>query len=283
MTAIENPNQEIINIDYIIAAGIAMMILVIFISLFNIDFGVKSINGAINEPLSEITMLPIEKNPRYNWQKSLITTIELLDPTIMSLPSTDFGFSQVRNLEFAKKVEAVAPVEFKINLTIGNTDTAVNINKSPKQLNSVLSNAYSQQLVGIEIVEKDMPKIESQIYWTNRDGVIISSLTQPLPELNDTADETNKISGPTVILVTHEKTIIRTQILKSCGNFKFDQIALRYIDSNRVKFQSSGNPDDIPLNSKEPLVLSAHWHFFPGADFSEITKLEELINVEDWY
>ncbi len=283
MTAIENPNQEIINIDYIIAVGISVMILVIFISLFNIDFGVKSVNGAINNPLSEITMLPIEKNPRYNWQKSLITTIELLDPTIMSLPSTDFGFSQVRNFEFAKKVESVSPVEFKINLTTGNTDMAVYIDKSPKQLHSVLSSSYSQQSIGIDVVEKEMPKIESQIYWTNRDGSIISSLTQSFPEVKKILNETSKISGPTVILVAHEKTIIRTQILKSCGNFKFDQIALRHINSNKIKFQSQGNPNNIQLKSMEQLRLSAHWRFLPEADFSETIKLEESINVQDWY
>ncbi len=283
MTVIENQNQEIINIAYIIAAGITVIVVVIFVSLFKIDFGIKATNTSANKPLSEITMLPIEKNPHYNWQRSLITTIELLDPTIMSLPSTNFGFSKVRNLEFAKKAGVVSQVDFKIDLTSESQDEPVKINTSPKSLISVFSNAYSQRSSNIDYVKEKMPKIENHVYWTNRDGRVYPSLTQPLSNLKKSAIEPGKINGPTVILMIREKSIIRTQILESSGNDELDKIALRHINKTRVKVQSTGNAKNAILNLKDQLVLYVHWHFLPDSDFSEALKSKDSIHVQDWY
>ena len=127
-------------------------------------------------PLADVTMLPIEKNPALTWQRNLIASLELLDPTIMSLPNISYGFSKIRSLEFERPLQPLSsfPVEVgyisvpqtsRIQFTPPILDLiyAINIGKS-------LEPNSSQRKVNDLLSPK-----KSQVFWTDGQGKAIAT------------------------------------------------------------------------------------------------------------
>ena len=232
--------------------------------------------------LANVTMLPIEKNPALPWQANLIASLELLDPTVLSLPNTSYGFSNVRSLEFERPFSEITAYDMAVELTPAPPFSPIQIGDPVDDLIHAV-NSKSRLEIASDFHDVSPPtRVGSNIYWTNADGTILDRL--PSVSLSKETDDDKQLitSGPTQLQVILVETLVRVRLLGSCGNPQLDEIAVKTLRRYFLAEQSKSTTDvktNYELDGGNS-VIYAHWRF--ASEVSETVNLNAEDLPDDW-
>ncbi len=286
MTAsdIAQTKKDPVKLQYFIASLIVSFIYFILFTGFKLAPGETALTKPVRE-LADVTMLPIEPNAPFRWQRNLIATLELLDPTIMSLPNTSYGFSRIRNLEFERPLEPLPSYEFDIQLQ----------DQAPageiyfiEPVGDVLESFNHERLTKLDsklqVSSKPSP-IAPDVYWTDQNGAVQTDLAH-MSLADIVSDETAfTTTGPTVVSLSSRNELVRVRLIKSCGNPILDQRAVDHLHRTfAVRYAKTASSDtNGMLGDDRTLILSAHWRFAEGIDDDDHIGEENDEYRENWF
>lgn len=259
--------------DYLIASVLAVSCYVAGAALFKVDNGPRAADKKATRSLATITMLPIERTPAFNWQRNLIASLDLLDPTIMSLPNATFGFSGARSLEDELPIQDPSPVEFTFRQSTNPSPPEIAItppppSSAPLLIEEDLNAAWATQAT------QEPPPMEPRVYWTDDSGTAVPRM----PDLDLGAiaagDTPIVTSGPTRLRVLSQVASVRVRIVQSCGQPALDQLAVRQLRNYLAIMAAKG--ESMPTGDSSGAYY-AHWRWLP------FVQEKKVFDTEEWH
>ena len=232
--------------------------------------------------LADVIMLPLEKDPIFPWQKNLIASLDLLDPTIMSLPHAVYGFSNIRNLEFERPVKPLTPYQMDVEFASPAPTSESIVTKPIDDLFSAMNSNNSFE-PALSTDKQPSVVMDSVVYWTNDEGTVQEKL--PAISLKEIAKDDKKLTtlGPTHLFVLYRGGFARIQLVNSCGNKQLDKVAInslrRYYTKEQAKLTSNTSNSE---RKKEGIDIFAHWRFAEEIDESININGKDHHNDRDW-
>ncbi len=225
-------------------------------------------------PLADVTLLPLDTEPVYPWMANLVASLELLDPTVLSLPNTSKGFSKIRNLEFQRPLVPVEPHEFEIHFDTALTFPALTLTEGVSDLMLSMHHGKVRELAPIHVAEP--PPIASQVLMVNDAGGIIDYL--PPLSMDTAAGDGGPLitEGPTRLHVSMRKALVRVQLEQSCGNSELDQLAVGALRQYYI-LEIANTPDPEIGVIRDPVVW-IHWRYRPEIEERRELQMEELFD-----
>ena len=229
--------------------------------------------------LADVVMLPLGKDSNFPWQNNLIASLELLDPTIMSLPNSSHGFSNVRSLEFERPIEPLPPHPIGADLAQEPVQTQFFVTPPISDLFSVINATH--------FLEHQLPKpkprltMDSTVYWTNEGGEILDHL--PSISLKDAAENGKKLTtfGPTQVVISYRGDLARVKLLNSCGIPRLDKMAVdslrRYFTKEQAKLTATSSNKQ---EAKKDTQIFAYWRY--ASEVSESANIHSENKLYDW-
>ena len=264
---------------YFLAIVIVLSFYGILVFLFSFKAPVMNIDNSQPGYLADVTMLPIERDPKFTWQRNLIASLDLLDPTVLSLPNPRYGFSVVRNLEFERPIEDFKPDKIKLQYSPRPPLSKILFNNSTTTLVDIV------RFKGINDLDGAMPtpilyqKYDPFAYWTKESGDIVESIP-PIPsEEIERLDDGTTVDGPTFLSVSIERDFARIRIVDSSGNKQLDELAISYLRRHLMKQLWAAQTEiDSEISTNDENVLVVHWRYLDNikeADIPGITRNNE--------
>lgn len=259
--------------NYLFATALAVGCYVAGAVLFKIDNGPRAADKKATRSLATITMLPIERTPAFNWQRNLIASLDLLDPTIMSLPNATFGFSGARSLEDELPVQAPPPVEFTFRQSTVPSPPEIAIAPPPPSSAPLLIEEDLNAFWAAKAAQK-APPMEPLVYWTDDSGTAVPRM----PDIDLAAiangDAPMITSGPTRLRVLSQAASMRVRIVQSCGQPALDQLAVRQLRNYLVIMAAKG--ESMPTGDSSGTYY-AHWRWLP------FVQERKVFDTEEWH
>lgn len=248
--------------------------------LFRFHIRVVEVNKKPLRRLADVMMLPLEKNPVLPWQKNLIASLELLDPTIMSLPNSSYGFSNVRSLEFERPLKPLTPYQMMMELTTPPSSPSL-LPTPPIDDLLFAINQKNRLERNVSHGKSTTVGLDSVVYWTNGEGDIQERF--PKISLDEFTEEGQKLTtlGPTQLQVSNRKDVVRIKVLNSCGNPRLDKMAVDSLRRYYTKEQAKVSPDVADNEGpKKIATIFAYWRFADQVDETPNIDIKE--NLRDW-
>ena len=276
-----HPEKLFIVIATILASGFYGILFV----LFNFETKVKATEGKNYRNLADVIMLPLEKNPTVPWQESLIASLELLDPTIMSLPNASYGFSKVRSLEFERPVREHTPFQLEIEYSPHIHNSSLVFTELIEDLLRAINVNNTLESATTLRKESSWPSLDSSVYWTDVNGTVLEHF--PLVSLEQSIDGEERIatSGPTELHVIFQDDLIRVKVISSCGNPKLDELAVNSLRRYFMVKQSKSlpNAEKIADEFKGKSKIYAYWRFTREVDETMNINPEDGSDDRHWF
>ena len=269
---------------YVIATIVGAGFYALLFSLFKFEIKAKATKDKSYRHLADVIMLPIEKNPSLPWQKNLIAALDLLDPTIMSLPNTSYGFSNVRNLEFERPIRPLAPYNIQIEFQSTLQHKPLQFTAPIDDLLHAININNRLEIGPISNDESSDPPLKPSVYWTDIDGNILDHL--PPISVSDVikGEEQRITSGPTPLQVVFSDNLVRVRLQGSCGDPQLDQIALtnllRYFTAEQAK-STSGTQNESEV--RKAIKIFAYWRFANEINETVNINMEDELYDRDWF
>ncbi len=255
-----------------------------FIVLFDYT---PSLN-AHNQPshLADVIFLSIDKSQANDWQKNLIASLELLDPTVLSLPNPHHGFSRIRSFEFERPVEPFPDYEFTIAEIQHSLFPPITLTTPINDVLAAINNFQNSQLQINQDATPKYPTLNATMYWSNHRGEIMPRIpiipNDALSRLGDQIVTT----GPSIFLAEQHQKLTRIKIVTSCGAPELDQIGLLHLQQyfSRIHFLSpaEGEDNNAMLIPDHGLILG-HWRLVPGINEQKTMQKEKPFDVPNWF
>ena len=230
--------------------------------------------------LADVVMLPLDKSPLFPWQSNLIASLELLDPTIMSLPNASYGFSNVRNLEFERPIKPLAPYQMRIDYAPAPAPSQFVATPPIGDLFFAMNSTHFLK----QHTPQSHPgaRLDSSVYWTNAAGDIQEYL--PSISLKDVTTNGQKLTtlGPTQLEISYRGNLARVKVLTSCGISQLDKMAVdslrRYFTREQAKLPaSSSSSSEEGLEGNQ---VFAYWRF--ASEVRESANIHSKEKLYDW-
>ena len=266
---------------YFIAALIVLGFYGILASLFTFEARVLAFENEEPEYLADVTMLPIEKDPQIPWQRNLIASLDLLDPTVLSLPNARYGFSTVRNYEFERPLEDSQPLDLDFQYNI--RPPLPELTKNPTIENLAEINLLEGRPTNLTQIPTyiEYQQYDPFAYWTKENGELMESIP-PIPGKEfDQFNEEITISGPTYLSISVQPDFARVKIVKSCGDNEVDRLAENYLRRYLTKhLWAAQKESETKWSHANNTILLVHWRYLTKVKEADISTIEGVKN--DW-
>lgn len=277
--------------EEMLITGVSTLCSAVFFLVATFAFSLRSPDSSseVTKRLPKVVFLPLGVPPVNRMHGELQAWVELHDPTILSLPNEEHGFSCIRRYEFERPMHLQpdpelnatpsAPVQLpplRLGIPVGDPLTAL------EQAHRTVAPRLSPP--------PPVPTIAPGAYWTGPDGTPLTWLMLPTPA--KLPNPPPKIYGPTRLAVhAGLADTMRIRIITSSGSPFLDQQALRLLSRTFLP----GNKN-VPASLRRSLkqgktsIFLAQWRFLPGIDWqkeavsanSRITEKEKW-NDLDWF
>lgn len=263
--------------DYLLAAFLTACFYGAMGAIFHLDSNPRSSFITMPTPASVIGLQdpPPRHAPGRKWQGELLAWAELRDPTLMSLPHPDRGFSAVREGDFTRNLAALDSPSFEFTASVEPPFQPVVLSKRILDLQVAVLDARRLAPPPAVAPERDAP-LAPGVYWTDANGARLANI--PTLELDPSSDARWKVERETVIMVRSDGMRIRTKIVRSCGESPLDSKA---IDHLRKHFL--GTTFGTPIGSKDRELRKGVWHFFVHWRYAANVRDQRLFSDPVWH
>ena len=275
--------------DYLYAIVVVAAVYAAIIFGLRIESSAKAIDSNLEPDLGDVVFLPVERHVppwQMKWQQHVLAWIDLLDPTIISLPNQTYGFSQIRNMEFERPFAdfermafagryAQRPTPPSLQLTLGVDDLLQYMERSRRMIPPAMAGTQQQ--------------VESRalgIVWTDENGRTVDGL--PVLDLGAYGIDLTvmrRTTGPTRIRVSPYYDQFRVRLIRSCGDTDLDAAAVTHL---RRLFSSDNKNQTVLARKASPWLgedsrFDVHWRFL-GAVIEEPEADERKQRYDiDWF
>ncbi|MFO7820501.1 MAG: hypothetical protein R6V56_00355 [Lentisphaeria bacterium] len=250
------------NYRTITVLGFLLTLLVHFglIQALNLAPPEEDVEAALTEPV--VTTIR-QQDVLQKWESELLAWAEMADPTFITVPHTDSGFSSVRTGKILKSDPAwpaykqpkysVAKPAFKNNFSVAQ----------PLDLAATGSVAlqFAKDPLGLVAKTKQFP---DKIIWRTQSGNTIEHMPRQLPDSILAEARSKPPGGPTVIEIIKMRKTVRLRMTESSGNTVLDEFALRLL----------GKKTAIAESTAEFTEQESDTPFFPQPQRSNIIEIE---------
>ena len=226
----------------------------------------------------KVYLFPMDEPPATSVQENLLGWMDLLDPTVLSLPSERRGFSRVRKGEFVRPL--MAPQAWELTVAQADLPTVKEV-----PLTAADENVLGQAAALAATAPPDLPpraryrppQMEPGVYWTGASGELLAE-----PPAIQLAEMPQGISvvGPTRLRAVVGKTHIRATVTESCGDRRLDLKSLEAMQK-----WLGPDPKRLPKEAQVSggiVALSVQWRWLPGITLKQPALDRSIWNGEDW-
>lgn len=263
--------------DYLLAVFLTACFYGAMGAIFSFDNTPRSPYINLPTPASVVGLQdpPDRHAPGRKWQTELLAWAELRDPTLLSLPSTERGFSTVRIKDTDHPLATLPSPEFEFTATVEPPFEAVELTPPILDLQVAVLKARSIAPPPATAPKRAAP-LPAGVYWTDANGQPLENI--PKLELDPSSDQRWKVERETVIMVRSDGRRIRTKVVRSCGETQLDSRAIGHL---RQHFhpQTFGTP----IGTEHRELRKGVWHFFVHWRRASNVRDQRLFSDPVWH
>jgi hypothetical protein len=263
--------------DYLLAAFLTACFYGAMGAIFNLDDNPRSSFITLPTPASVVGLQdpPPRHAPGRKWQGELLAWADLRDPTLMSLPHPNRGFSTVRVDDFDRELATLDSPSFEFTASVEPPFQPVILTERILDLQVAVLNA---RRVAPPAAADAKPSVAlpAGVYWTDANGERLENI--PTLELDPSSDSRWKVERETVLMVRSDGMRVRTKVVRSCGESTLDGKAIEHLRTHFLP-QTFG----APIGSKDRELRKGVWHFFVHWRYAANVRDQRLFSDPVWH
>jgi len=235
--------------------------------------------------VAKVVMLPLgERGPTVTaWHRGLEAWTDLRDPTIISLPNDQYGFSEVLRQAFARPYRLLAEPEALLPLAPTYDFPPATLTPSPPAPLVSMDQSRLREPDALPTAHEATPWTPG-VYWTDELGQVLDSvppLALPPPAAGVAAPAPTR---PTRLVCLPRGQRLRVTLLESCGVPALDELAVTHLRRLTAPYA-----DVQPLTPAMAWWLTGerqvavHWQFAPQVQAKTDLTVPEEWHDRTWY
>lgn len=242
----------------------AVAIHVFLVAGFRISTAPKQTEVQKTEP--QCFLLAPHQYASSRWEQKLWWWTRMKDPTLLSQPDEQYGFSDVRTDPLSWPYTAPPSYRFTAALTGEPEPFPIQLLGKYPGVSDKISTSFPRVEVEVPHIDITM-SLPEKVIWRTVDSSLIKSppaMKMSRQKLNDLLQSTS-VTAPTTIEVMRHQGLARARIRESCGNQQLDLLALDALQEGL---------EDLPENAPETVHADAIPPYVPEQGDTRVIDIE---------
>jgi hypothetical protein len=233
----------------------------------------------------ELVMLPLGERTAtvQGWHRGLEAWTDLRDPTLISLPNDQYGFSEVLRQAFERPYRLLGEPDSLVPLAPAYDFPPAVLTAAPAVPLVVMDQSRLRQPETLPAAQEARPWTPG-VYWTDELGQVLADvppLALPEPAAGATPPT---ISRPTRLACLPRGQRLRVTLLESCGVPALDELAVTHLRRFLAPFADAQPPTlamrDWLAGERQVVV---HWRLAPQVRVGTDLTVPEEWHDRTWY
>jgi hypothetical protein len=179
------------------------------------------------------------------WEDEIYKWTVLANPSLLSLPHLQLGFSQFRLETHPRFFTEVPAFTLEIEPVAEQSNTPLPFTPARLPLEQEIPRSWP--LTSISQPTQTQQALPNTVIWRQADGALLMHMPK-LPEAKlNAALAAVPPTGLTAIQISRSNGMVRVRLIRSCGNRELDALALAAVGQNVTRFEglerSFGKPE----------------------------------------